>query len=145
MISRRTVAASGNRCTLYIRYRPLRRPTQPCYDRTGAASPSVPRIADQRLARTEQDHQQDTDHAEHGKGRLVQNDLDDAGPKPGHIAFHPGPERLLAGLMDVVPELPEAREAQGLIGDKARAVIDHEDESAGQQQQPDKSEKTADQ
>jgi hypothetical protein len=33
---------------------------------------------------------------------------------------------------------------QGLIGDPARSVIDHENESAGQQQKPDKSEKTAD-
>src|SRR5258708_39236422 len=147
MISRRRVAASGTRCTLYIgyiRYRPLRRPTQPCYGRTGAASPSIPRIADQRLARTEQDHQQDTDHAQHGKNRLVEDDLDDAIPKPGHLAFHPGPERLLAGLMDVIPELTEPGEAQALIGDEARTVIDHEDETAGQQQQPDKSEKTAD-
>jgi len=31
-----------------------------------------------------------------------------------------------------------------LIGDPARAVVDHENESAGQQQKPDKSEKTAD-
>jgi hypothetical protein len=31
-----------------------------------------------------------------------------------------------------------------LIGDPARSVIDHENESAGQQQKPDKSEKTAD-
>jgi type IV secretory pathway VirB10-like protein len=46
--------------------------------------------------------------------------------------------------MDVVPELAEAGEAQVLVGDPARAVIDHEDESAGEQQQPDKPEKTAD-
>jgi len=47
-------------------------------------------------------------------------------------------------LMDVVPELTNPGETQGLIGDPARAVIDHENESAGQQQKPDKSEKTAD-
>jgi hypothetical protein len=44
-------------------------------------------------------------------------------------------ESLLAGLMDVVPELPEPRETQGLIGHKPRAVIDHEDKSDGQEQQ----------
>src|SRR5439155_17174840 len=32
----------------------------------------------------------------------------------------------------------------GLIGDPACAVVDHENESTGQQQKPDKSEKTAD-
>ena len=62
----------------------------------------------------------------------------------GAVALDPGPERLLAGLMDVVPELAEPGKAQGLIGDPACPVIDHEDKSAGQQQQPHKSEKTAD-
>jgi hypothetical protein len=60
------------------------------------------------------------------------------------MALHPGPERLLAGLIDIVPELAELGEAERLIGDPARAIIDHEDESAGQQQQPYKSKKTAD-
>src|SRR4029077_16687598 len=46
--------------------------------------------------------------------------------------------------MDVVPELPERGETQGLVGDKTRAVIDHEDKSDGQEQQADKPEETAD-
>ena len=83
-------------------------------------------------------------HAQHGKNRLVQQHLDDAVPEPGRSALDPGPERLLAGLMDVVPELAEPGETQGLVGDQTRAVIDHEDESAGQQQQANKPEKTAD-
>src|SRR5260370_6390330 len=112
--------------------------------KTGTAlSRSVPRIADQRLARPEQQHQQDTQHDHDGKNRLVQDNFD-AGPEPGRGGLHPGPERLLAGLMDIVPEFAKTGKAQGLIGDPARAVIDHEDESAGQQQQPHKSEKTAD-
>src|SRR6266404_8759885 len=105
---------------------------------------SVARIADQRLARPEQDHQQDADHAQHGKHRLVQDDLDDAVPQPGCLALQPGPERQLAGLVNIVPELPEPGETQGLVGHEAGAVIDHEDKSAGQQQQADKSEETAD-
>src|SRR5581483_1061881 len=116
---------------------PLRQPTRP-YEAL------IPAIADQRLARPEQDHQHDPEHAHHGKHRLVEDDLDDAVPEPGHVALDPGAESLLAGLMDIVPELSEASEAQVLIGDPTRAVIDHEDESAGQQQNPDKSEKTAD-
>jgi hypothetical protein len=36
--------------------------------------------------------------------------------------------------MDIVPELAELGKTERLIGDPARAVIDHEDESAGQQQ-----------
>jgi hypothetical protein len=40
--------------------------------------------------------------------------------------------------------LTEPGEPQGLIGNPARAVIDHENKSTGQQQQPQKSEKTAD-
>jgi hypothetical protein len=60
------------------------------------------------------------------------------------MAFHPGPECLLAGLMDIVPELAKPGKAQGLIGDPTCSVIDHENKSAGQQQQPDKSEKAAD-
>src|SRR5712671_1594861 len=110
----------------------------------GAYSRSVSGIADQRVAGPEQQHQQDTQHTHHGKHRLVQNDFDDAGPEPGRNALHPGPKRLLAGLVDIVPELTEPGEPQGLIGDPARAVIDHENESAGQQQQPYQSEKTAD-
>src|ERR1700732_1926539 len=106
-------------------------------------SRSVPRIADQRLARAEQQHQQDTQHAHHGENRLVQDNFD-AAPEPGRGRLHPGPERLLAGLMDIVPEFAETGKTQGLIGDPARPVIDHEDKSAGQQQQPHKSEKTAD-
>jgi len=46
--------------------------------------------------------------------------------------------------MDVVPELTEPGEPQVLVGDPARAVIDHENKAAGQQQQPHKPEKTAD-
>ena len=36
--------------------------------------------------------------------------------------------------MDIVPELAKPGELQGLIGDPTRSVIDHEDESASQQQ-----------
>src|SRR6476659_8494532 len=78
------------------------------------------------------------------ENRLFQNDLDDTGPEPWRRVLHPGLERLLAGLMDVVPELTKPGETQGLIGDPARAVVDHENASAGQKQKPDKSEKTAD-
>src|SRR6478736_1668191 len=107
-------------------------------------SRSVPRIADQRLAGPEQQHQQNTQHAHDRENRLFQNDLDDTGPEPWRRVLHPGLERLLARLMDVVPELTKPGETQGLIGDPTRAVVDHENESAGQQQKPDKSEKTAD-
>src|SRR5258708_22264836 len=128
----------------------LRRLPKPRYAaprNTNVAAPhprSVPRITDQRPARPEQEHQQNTQHAHDRENRLLQNDLDDAGPEPWRRALHPGLERLLAGLMDVVPELTKPGETQGLIGDPARAVVDHENESTGQQQKPDKSEKTAD-
>src|SRR3984957_14177197 len=112
--------------------------------RTTVPSGSVPRIADQRLARPEQEHQQNAQHAHHGKYRLIQHDPDDMGPEPRRNALHPDPQGLLAGLMDIVPEFAKPGKAQGLIGDPARPVIDHEDESAGQQQQSDKSEKAAD-
>ncbi|MBZ5699861.1 MAG: ComEC family competence protein [Acidobacteriia bacterium] len=105
---------------------------------------SVSRIADQRLAGPEQQHQQNTQHAHDGENRLVQDHLDDTGPEPGRITLHPGPERLLAGLVNIVPELTKLGEAQGLVGDPAGPVIDHEDKSAGQQQKPHQSEKTAD-
>src|SRR4029077_10080904 len=82
--------------------------------------------------------------AEHGKDRLIQDQPGDVLPKPRRLGFHPGLKRRLTGLMDVVPELAEAGEAQGLVGDEARAVIDNEDESAGQEQQADKPEQTAD-
>jgi hypothetical protein len=39
--------------------------------------------------------------------------------------------------MDVVPELAEPGELQGLVGDETGAIIDHKDESAGQEQQAD--------
>src|SRR6185312_8494646 len=98
---------------------------------------SVARIADQWLAGPEQDHEQNADHAQHGKNRLIQQDLDDAVPEPRRGPLGPGPECKLAGLMDVVPELAEPGEPQGLVGDETGAVIDHKDESAGQEQQPD--------
>jgi hypothetical protein len=53
-------------------------------------------------------------------------------------------ERLLAGLMDVVPEFAKSGEAKILVGDPARPVIDHENEPASQQQQPYQTEKPAD-
>src|SRR3984885_9294736 len=112
--------------------------------KAGAAVGSVPRIADQRLARPEQQHQQDAQYAHHGKNRLVQDHPDDTVPEPGRVSLDPGPEGLLAGLMDIVPELAEPGKPQGLIGAPAGPVIDHEDKSAGQQQQPHKAEKTAD-
>src|SRR5258708_25477105 len=95
---------------------------------------SVPRIPDQRLARPEYHHQHNTQHAQHGENRLVQDDPDQAGPQPGRGAFAPRPEGPLAGLGEVGPELAEPGKPQALIGDPARAVIDHEDKSAGQQQ-----------
>src|SRR6516164_816495 len=105
---------------------------------------SIPGIADQRFSRPEQQHQEDPGDAQHHKYRLVEDDLEDAVPEPGHVALDPGAERLLAGLMDIVPELAKPRESQALIGDPTRAVIDHQDESARQQQQPHQSEKAAD-
>src|SRR5258705_4820676 len=128
----------------------LRRLPKPCYagrsniHASATHSCSVSRIADQRLTRPEQQHQQNTEHAHNRENRLLQNDLDDAGPEPWRRTLHPGLKRPLAGLMDIVPELTKPGETEGLIGDPARAVVDHENESAGQQQKPDKSEKTAD-
>src|SRR5207244_4764916 len=120
-------------------YMSLRRMPQPCYAaaRSGRRPGSVPRIADQRLAGPEQDHEQNADHAQHGENRLIQHDLDHAVPEPGRGTLDPGPERQLAGLMDVVPELAKPGEPQGLVGDKPGAVIDHKEESAGQEQQAD--------
>src|SRR4051812_15221562 len=46
--------------------------------------------------------------------------------------------------MHVVPEFPKAGESQALVGDPARAVIDHENEPASQQQQSHQTEKPAD-
>jgi hypothetical protein len=60
------------------------------------------------------------------------------------MTFHPGAERLLAGLVNIIPELAELGKAQALVGDPPRTVIDHEDKSAGQQQESHKSEKSAD-
>src|SRR5215475_5111699 len=118
----------------------LRKPWQSHYD---ARLRSVPGIADQGLARTEEDHQHDAQNAHDRKDRLIQHHLDHAVPEPGHVGLDPGPKRLLAGLVNVVPELAEPGEPQGLVGDPAGAVIDYENESASQQQQPDQSEKTA--
>src|ERR1700674_3055727 len=112
--------------------------------RTIVPSGSVPRIADQRLARPEQQHQQNAQQAHHGKYRLVQHDPDDMGPEPRRNALHPDPEVLLAVLRNIVPEFAKSGKAQGLIGHPARPIIDHEDKSARQEQQPDKSEKAAD-
>src|ERR1700721_2462161 len=107
-------------------------------------SGSVPRIADQRFAGPEQQHQQNAEHAHHRKYRLIQHISDDMGPEPGRNALDPDPEGLLAGLMDIVPEFAKPGKPQGLIGDPAGSVIDHENEPARQQQQPDQSEKAAD-
>src|SRR5947199_180446 len=76
--------------------------------------------------------------------RLLQDDSYDAGPEPWRVAFHPGAECLLAGLVNIVPELAKPGETQGLIGHPTRPVIDHEHKPAGQQQQAQKSKKTAD-
>src|SRR5882757_9097445 len=75
---------------------------------------------------------------------MVEDDLDDAVPEPGGGALDHGAERLLAGLMDVVPEFAKPGEPQVLVGDPARPVIDHENETASQQQQPHQTEKPAD-
>src|SRR5262249_33800521 len=95
-------------------------------------------------SRPEQDHQEDAENAEHGKYRLLEQDADHAGPEPGRFAFDPGAEGGLARLVHVVPELAELGEPQGLVGHPARAVIDHEDESAGKKKQSTQSEKPAD-
>src|SRR3954451_24195703 len=105
--------------------------------------PSLTRIADQRLGGAEQQHQHNPQKAHDRENRLVQNHCDGA-VEPGRVPLHPGPESLLAGLVNIIPELTEPSEAQGLVGDPAGSVINHEDESAGQQQQAQKTEKTAD-
>src|SRR5258708_33171435 len=104
---------------------------------------SVSRIADQRLARPEQQHQQNAEYAHNRENRLLKNDLDHAGPEPWRRMLHPDLKRPLAGLMDVVPELTKSGETQGLIGDPARAVVDHKNNSTGQRQQPEEQEKSA--
>src|SRR3954453_11946994 len=105
---------------------------------------SVPRITDQRLAGPKKNHEQNADNAQHGENRLVQQHLDDAVPEPGRRTLYRGAKRQLAGLVDVVPELPEPGETQGLVGDEPRAVIDHEDKSAGEEQQANQPKETAD-
>jgi len=50
----------------------------------------------------------------------------------------------VAGLVDIVPELAKPGEPQALVGDETGPVIDHKDESAGQEQEANKPEKTAD-
>src|SRR5450755_4788701 len=87
--------------------------------RRAARGNSVARIADQWLARPKQQHQEDTNHAKDRERRLVQHDLGDIIPEPGGKAFDPVPKRLLAGLVDVIPELAKPRESQALIGDPA--------------------------
>src|ERR1700754_2114498 len=103
----------------------------------------IPGIAYQRLERPEQQHQEDAQHAHHREYRLVEDELDDV-PEPGRRSLDHGAERLLAGLMDVVPELAEPGEPQVLVGDPACPVIDHENEPASQQQQPYQTKKPAD-
>jgi hypothetical protein len=99
-----------------------------------AFDPSVPGIADQRLARSKQQHQQNSEYPHHGKGRLIQYDAEHAVPQPGRLGRDPGMERQLARLMYVVPEIAEPGEAQGVVGDEARPVIDHENKSASEEQ-----------
>src|SRR3954451_13981370 len=101
-------------------------------------------VTDQRLARPEQQDQQNAEHTHHREHRLVEDDLDHAVPEPGSGALDHGAERLLTGLMDIVPELAKSRKAQVLVGDPAGSVIDHENKTAGQQQQSDHTEKPAD-
>jgi hypothetical protein len=60
------------------------------------------------------------------------------------MALHPTPERLLTGLVNIVPELTKPGEPQSLVGHPARPVIDHEDKAAGEQQEPQKSKNTPD-
>src|SRR5258705_9754370 len=64
---------------IYVFYAGSRSPVTP----PPRAGGSVPRIADQRLARSEPDHEQNADHAQHRKNRLIHQDLDYAVPKPG--------------------------------------------------------------
>src|SRR5690606_41358795 len=64
---------------------------------------------------------------------LLQQQADHAVPEPGRKAIYPGMERLLARLVDIVPELAELGEPQALVGDVAGPVIDHEDEAASEQ------------
>src|SRR5882757_1365594 len=125
-------------------YRTLHSRPHPGYAGSGLRKKSVARITDQRLAGPEYQHQEDSKHAKDGEHRLVQDEPGDIGPEPWCDALDPGANGLLACLVDVVPELAEPREPQVLIGDPARPVINHENESAGQQQQPHQSEKTAD-
>src|SRR5450756_3168797 len=56
-----------------------------------AAGRSMPRIADQRLAGPEHQHQHDTQYPHDGENRLVQDHPDDTVPEPGRMALHPGP------------------------------------------------------
>src|SRR5579871_5530999 len=46
--------------------------------------------------------------------------------------------------MDVIPELAEPGKAQGIVGHEASAVVNHEDKSAREEQQPDQTEKSPD-
>src|SRR5262245_49896614 len=105
---------------------------------------SIPGVADQPLFGPEDQHQEDTDDAKDGPGRLVEDELAGAVPEPGDARLEHGLQRLLACLVDVVPELAEAGQAYCLIGNRALTVIDKEYEACGEQQQPDKAKQTTD-
>ena len=70
---------------------------------------SVTGISDQAPPRPEQQHQKNAERPQHGPGRLIQHDLDDVGPESGNVGFHPDAQRLLTGLVNVVPELGKTR------------------------------------
>ena len=49
-------------------------------------------------------------------------------------------QRLLAGLVNIVPEFTKLGQPNGLVGDRALAVIDQEYEARSEQQHSDKAE-----
>src|SRR5262249_62074159 len=69
-----------------------------------------------------------------------------------HALPHPWPgqpldrglERCQRALVDVVPDRPHAADEPGLVDNRLGAVVDHEDETQGEHQQPEKPENKSD-
>jgi hypothetical protein len=75
----------------------------------------------------EQEHQENTQHALlPRKPAAPKLTLTTLVQSHGAVLSTQAWKRPLAGLMDVVPELTKPGETQGLIGDPARTVVDHE-------------------
>jgi hypothetical protein len=99
-----------------------------------------PHIADQRLFLAAEQKEHDSEHAEHAPtGRRKDRDHERIPEIPAGVGFNHRPELRQAAGVGKLPDGANAGQKKHVTGNRLGAIVDHQDEAGGQEDEPKKS------